>query len=88
MVMMSCDDMNKFLYVCADFVSRIHKFSICDVITSAEKWFLWLASQDLELFCFPGGTPGEREVVMAYPAALSACICWYLCIQDIQVLLM
>jgi hypothetical protein len=28
-----------------------------------------LASQDLEFFCFPGGTPGEGEVAMAYPAA-------------------
>ncbi len=57
MAAMSCDDMNKFL------------FDICDVITPAEKWFIWLASQDFEFFCFPGGTPGKGEVVMAYPAA-------------------
>ncbi len=44
MVVMSCDDMNKFLYVCVAFASLIHKFSICDVIASAEKWFQPLAS--------------------------------------------
>ncbi len=69
MIVMSCDDMNKFLYVCVAFASRIYKSSIFDVIASAEKWFPSLASQDLENFSFPGGTPGEGEVVMAYPAA-------------------
>ncbi len=41
MVVMSCDDMNKFLYVCVDFASRIHKFNICNVNASCYKWFLW-----------------------------------------------
>jgi hypothetical protein len=57
MIVMSCDDMNKFLYVCVTFASRMHKFSICDVIASAEKWFPVVASQDLEKFRFPGGNP-------------------------------
>ena len=69
MVVMYCDDMNKFLYVCVAFASWIQTFSICDVIASGQKWFLSVASQDLENFSFPGGTPGEGEVAMPYPAA-------------------
>ncbi len=72
MVMMSCDDMNKFLYVCVVFASRIHKFNICNVNASGYKWFLWLASQDLEKFHFIGGTPRKGQLVMGVVAA--ACL--------------
>jgi hypothetical protein len=69
MVVMSCDDMNKFLYVCVAFASRIHKFNICNVNASCYKWFLWLASQDLEKFRFIGGTPRKGQLVMGVVAA-------------------
>jgi hypothetical protein len=35
MVLLSCDDVNKFLYVGVVIASRIHKFSHCVVVTSA-----------------------------------------------------
>jgi hypothetical protein len=71
MIVMSCNDMNKFHKFCVAFASRIQTFSICDAIASGKKWFSSLASQYFKKISFPGGTPGEGEVAMAYPAAFS-----------------
>jgi hypothetical protein len=35
MVVMSCDDKNKFLFDCVLIASCIHKFRDCDLVTSA-----------------------------------------------------
>ncbi len=61
MVVMSCDDKNKFIFVCDVIASRIHTVLLCDVMTSAEKWFRPVTSDDLEKFEFHGGTPRKRD---------------------------
>jgi hypothetical protein len=48
MVAMSCNDKNKFLFICDVIASRIHTVLPCDVMTLAEKWLRPVTSDDLE----------------------------------------
>jgi hypothetical protein len=44
MVVMTCNDKNKFLFDCVPIASRIHKFSNCDLVISDYKYIELIAS--------------------------------------------
>ncbi len=57
MLVMLCNHKSKFFFRCVLIASRIHTVRICDAMTSAEKWFRPVTSDDCKELEIHRGTP-------------------------------